>query len=223
VVLLDTTPGAAERILGDRLPRRVARAYRRFRHGPAAYKVDLAVRGGIPWSAPDAGRAGTVHVGGTSEEIAAAEAAVARGVMPARPFVLVGQQSVADPSRAVGDVHPVYAYAHVPSGWHGDGATVVIDQIERFAPGFRERIVQVATRRPAELAEANPNLVRGDIAGGSNDPLQLIARPRLTVDPYATGIPGVYLCSASTPPGAGVHGMAGFHAATRAARRLRRR
>ena len=143
--------------------------------------------------------------------------------MPERPFVLVGQQSGADPSRAVGDLHPVYAYAHVPSGWHGDGEAVVIDQIEHFAPGFRERIVQVAARRPAELATDNPNLARGDIAGGANDPRQLIARPRLALDPSATGVPGVYLCSASTPPGAGVHGMAGFHAATRAARWLRQR
>ena len=219
-VLLDTSPGAAADILGDRLPRRRARAYRRFRHGPAAFKVDLAVRGGIPWAAEDVGRAGTVHVGGSLADIAAAEAATVRGEMPARPFVLVAQQSVADPGRAVGDLHPVYAYAHVPAGWSGDGERVVVDQIERVAPGFSERIVATATRSPAQLGESDPNLVRGDIVGGANDPLQLVARPRFAVDPYATGAPGVFLCSASTPPGAGVHGMAGFHAAMRALRWL---
>lgn len=215
-LLLDTAPGAAADILGDRLGPRTARAYRRFRHGPAAYKVDYAVRGGIPWTAEAARRAGTVHVGGTLRDIAAAESATARGTMPARPFVLVAQQSVADPSRASGDLHPVYAYAHVPAGWDGDGEGVVTRQIERFAPGFTERIVATSTRSPDELEGRNPNLVRGDIVGGANDPFQLVGRPRLALDPYATGVPGVYLCSASTPPGAGVHGMAGYHAASRA-------
>ncbi|UDY35183.1 phytoene desaturase family protein [Dermatobacter hominis] len=219
-LLLDTAPGAAAGILGDRLPRRRARTYRRFRHGPAAFKVDLAVRGGIPWAAETAGRAGTVHVGGSLADIASAEAATVRGEMPARPFVLVAQQSVADPGRAVGDVHPIYAYAHVPAGWSGDGEQAVVDQIERFAPGFTERIVATASTGPARLQASNPNLVQGDIVGGANDPLQLVARPRLGLDPYATGAPGVFLCSASTPPGAGVHGMAGFHAAMRALRWL---
>jgi phytoene dehydrogenase-like protein len=219
-LLLDTAPGAAARILGDRLPRRTARAYRRFRHGPAAFKVDLAVRGGIPWAAEGARRAGTVHVGGSLQDIASAEAATARGEMPSRPFVLVAQQSVADPGRAVGDLHPIYAYAHVPAGWTGDGERVVVDQIERFAPGFAERIVATSTTSPAELGAANANLVGGDIVGGTNDPLQLVGRPRFAIDPYSTGAPGVFLCSASTPPGAGVHGMAGFHAAMRALRWL---
>ncbi len=219
-VLMDTSPSAAAAIIGDRLPRRIARSYRRFRHGPAAFKVDLAVRGGVPWTAEQVRRAGTVHLGGTFDQIAAAEASTTRGVMPARPFVLVAQQSVADPSRSVGDLHPVYAYAHVPSGWDGDGERSVIDQIERFAPGFSERIEAVASRDPTGLGERNANLVGGDITGGANDPLQLVARPRLALDPYATGVPGVFLCSASTPPGAGVHGMGGFHAATRALRWL---
>lgn len=219
-VLFDTTPSSAAAVLGERLPRRTARAYRRFRHGPGAYKVDLAVRDGIPWAAAAARRAGTVHVGGTFDEIADAERATTRGVVASRPFVLVAQQSVADPSRAVGDLHPVYAYAHVPAGWDGDGEQVVIDQIERFAPGFRERIAAVTTRSPAGLASRNPNLLGGDVTGGANGPLQLVARPRLARDPYATGVPGVFLCSASTPPGAGVHGMAGHHAARRALRWL---
>lgn len=215
-LLLDTTPAAAADIVGDALPSRTARSYRRFRHGAAAFKVDLAVRGGIPWTAEGVDRAGCVHVGGTFEQIAEAEAATTKGRMPDRPFVLVGQQSVADPGRAVDDVHPVYAYAHVPAGWSGDGERIVIDQIERFAPGFRDRIVATATRSPAELGADNPNLTGGDIVGGATDPLQLVARPRLAVDPYATGRPGTYLCSASTPPGAGVHGMCGHQAAARA-------
>lgn len=219
-LLLDTAPSVAAELLGDRLPRRRARSYRRFRHGPAAFKVDLAVRGGVPWAAPEVGRAGTVHLGGTLDEVAAAEAATVRGQMPARPFVLVAQQSVADPTRAVGDLHPVYAYAHVPSGWRGDGERVVIDQIERFAPGFTERVVASSTRGPGELHRSNPNLVGGDIVGGTNDPRQLLARPRAALDPYSTGAAGVFLCSASTPPGAGVHGMGGFHAASRALRWL---
>ncbi len=181
----------------------------------------------MPWTAEAARRAGTVHVGGTSEEIAESEAAVCAGRMPERPFVLVAQQSLADPTRAVadpalGDLHPVYAYAHVPSGWDGPGEQVVLDQLERFAPGLRERVVATAVRRPAGFEADNPNYVGGDIVGGGNDLRQLVARPRLAADPYATGLPGVYLCSASTPPGAGVHGMCGYRAATRALRWLDR-
>jgi phytoene dehydrogenase-like protein len=215
-VLFDTTPAALADIVGDRLPSRRARAYRRFRHGPGAYKVDLAVRGGIPWTAEACRRAGTVHVGGDTSDIAAAEAAVSRGSMPRRPFVLVGQQHVADPTRSVGDVHPVWAYAHVPHGYRGDVTEALLDQLERFAPGTRERVVGSHVMTPADLAAYNANDVGGDIAGGENSLPQLLARPVLARDPYATGIPGVFLCSASTPPGAGVHGMCGWHAARRA-------
>jgi phytoene dehydrogenase-like protein len=227
VTLFDTSPGTVAEVYGDALPARTRRGYRRFRHGPAAYKVDLAVRGGVPWTADAARRAGTVHVGGTFEEIAEAEAAVCAGRMPERPFVLVAQQSLADPTRALpdpelGDLHPVYAYAHVPSGWDGPGEQVVLDQLERFAPGLRERVVATAVRGPAGFEADNPNYVGGDIVGGGNDVRQLVARPRLAADPYATGLPGVYLCSASTPPGAGVHGMCGYRAATRALRWLDR-
>ena len=216
VTLFDTGPQTVEEVYGDALPGRTRRAYRRYRHGPAAYKVDLAVRGGVPWTAEAARRAGTVHVGGTLEQIAESEAAVCAGRMPERPFVLVAQQSVADPGRAAGDLHPVYAYAHVPSGWDGPGEQVVLDQLERFAPGLRERVVATSVRTPADFAADNPNYVGGDIVGGANDLRQLVARPRLAADPYATGIPGVYLCSAATPPGAGVHGMCGYQAASRA-------
>jgi phytoene dehydrogenase-like protein len=216
VTLFDTGPGAVADILGDELPAGTRRSYRRFRYGPAAYKVDLAVRGGVPWTNESARRAGTVHVGGTFEEIAEAEAAICAGRMPERPFVLVAQQSLADPSRAAGDVHPVWAYAHVPAGWDGPGEQVVLDQLERFAPGLRDRVVATSTRTPAGFEADNPNYVGGDIAGGANHLGQLVGRPRVRLDPYATGAPGVFLCSSSTPPGAGVHGMCGYRAATRA-------
>ena len=216
VALFDVTPGAFADIAGVRLPPRIARAYRRFRHGPGAFKVDLAVEGGVPWTSEAARRAGTVHAGGTFEEIAAAEADVHRGRMPERPFVLVAQQYLADPSRSVGDVHPVWAYTHVPRAWAGDATEAVLTQLERFAPGVRDRVVASAVRGPAALAAHNANYVGGDIATGANDPLQVVFRPRIALDPYATGIPGTYLCSAATPPGAGVHGMCGYNAAQRA-------
>lgn len=222
VALFDTTPGALAAIAGDRLPQRVRRAYERYRFGPGAFKVDLAVEGGIPWTAEAPRRAGTVHLGGTLEEIAEAEAEVTRGRMPRRPFVLVAQQYLADPTRSAGSVHPVWAYAHVPHGWRGDATEAIVDQFERFAPGTRERIVAMAVRSTEGLESDNPNYVGGDVAGGSNDLLQLVTRPRFTLDPYASGVPGVYLCSASTPPGAGVHGMGGYHAALRALDRLER-
>jgi phytoene dehydrogenase-like protein len=212
-IALDLAPGAVAEIAGGRLPHRVARAYRRYRHGPGAFKVDLAVEGGVPWQHPDSRRAGTIHAGGSFEETVAAERDVNRGRMPARPFVLVCQQYLADPSRSAGDVHPVWAYAHVPSGYDGDATEAVIGQIERFAPGLRERIVAQAVRGPAELQAENPNYVGGDIVTGANTPLQMLFRPRIGLDPYATGIPGVFLCSAATPPGAGAHGMCGYNAA----------
>ena len=176
----------------------------------------------MPWTNEAARKAGTVHVGGTLEQIAEAEAEVCAGRMPERPFVLVAQQSLADPTRAEGDLHPVWAYAHVPTGWDGPGEQVVLDQLERFAPGLRERVVATSVRTPADFAAGNPNYVGGDIAGGANDLRQLVTRPRLAADPYATGLPGVYLCSAATPPGAGVHGMCGYRAANRALRWLTR-
>ena len=213
VVMLDTSPSAAADILGDRLPARVARAYRRFRHGPGAFKLDLAVEGGIPWRDEACRRAGTVHLGGTLEEMVASEASIAGGRMPARPFVLIGQQYLADPSRSAGDLHPVWAYAHVPAGYEGDAGEAILAQIERFAPGVRSRIRAQVSRRAPDLATYNPNYIGGDIGTGRNDPRQLLLRPRFALTPYRTGVPGVYLCSAATPPGAGVHGMCGYHAA----------
>jgi phytoene dehydrogenase-like protein len=213
VVMLDVAPDAAVSMIGDRLPPRVRRAYQRFRHGPAAFKVDFAVAEGVPWANESARRAGTVHVGGTLEEVSHAEAEVNRGRMPERPFVLVAQQYLADPTRSVGDTHPVWSYAHVPNGFTGDATDHVVRQIERFAPGFRERVLATAVTRPADLAAYNPNFVGGDIATGAHTMRQVLFRPRLSLDPYATGVPGVYLCSAATPPGGGVHGMCGHNAA----------
>lgn len=220
LLLLDTTPAAAVTILGDRLPAGTVKAYRRFRRGPAAFKLDLAVEGDIPWSHPEVGRAGTVHVGGTFEEMAEAEADTVRGRMPERPFILLGQQYVADPGRSAGDLNPIYLYAHVPNGLdpaHTEEVTdLLLDRVERYAPGFRDRVRAVEVTTPADLEARNPNLLGGDIAGGASDGLQVVFRPRVAIDPYATGVDGVWLCSASTPPGGGVHGMGGFNAATRA-------
>lgn len=221
VTVWDVTPTALADILGDRLPPRVARAYRRFRYGPGAFKVDFAVEGGVPWTAGAARRAGTVHVGGAFAEIAAGEREIHAGRMPERPFVLVGQQYLADPARSVGDVHPVWTYAHVPHGYSGDATEAITAQIERFAPGFRDRIIGTAVRTPSGFAAHNPNYVGGNIMTGAKDIPQLIAGPRLTLQPYDTGLPGHYLCSAATPPGPGAHGMCGAHAAARALRHLR--
>jgi phytoene dehydrogenase-like protein len=219
-VVLDLAPSAVAELAGDRLPRRTARAYRRYKHGPGAFKVDLAVAGGVPWSFEPARRAGSVHVAGSFEEIVAAEAEVNRGRMPERPYVLVGQQYLADPSRSKGDLHPVWAYAHVPSGYSGDATEALLDQIERFAPGFRERIVARTVTSPAEIEARNANFVGGDILTGANTPWQTTIRPRLTAMPYATGAPGLYICSAATPPGPGAHGVCGFNAAEAVLRTL---
>ncbi|MDH6577063.1 NAD(P)/FAD-dependent oxidoreductase [Kitasatospora sp. MAP5-34] len=221
-VLLDVAPRDALAICGDRLPARVARGYARWRYGPGAFKLDLAVEGGIPWRNESCRRAGTVHVGGTIEEIAHAEQEIAAGRMPQRPFVLVAQQYLADPTRSAGNLHPLWAYAHVPNGWSGDATEAVLDQIERFAPGTRERIVATVSHGVEQLAAGNPNYVAGDILTGANTIRQLALRPRPALDPYSTGIPGVYVCSAATPPGAGVHGMCGYGAARSALRNLRR-
>jgi phytoene dehydrogenase-like protein len=222
-VVLDLAPSRVADLADGRLPARVERAYRRYRHGPGAFKLDLAVEGGVPWTSEACRRAGTVHVGGSFEEVVAAERAVNRGRMPERPFVLVGQQYLADPERSAGDIHPVWTYAHVPAGFTGDAEAAIIGHIERFAPGLRERIVARAARSTTQIAADNENFIGGDIINGANTPWQLLIRPRLTIDPYRTGMPGVFICSAATPPGAGVHGMNGYHAAQSALRWLSRR
>jgi phytoene dehydrogenase-like protein len=213
ITMFDLAPEAVAGILGDRLPRRVSRAFSVFRRGPGAFKVDFAVQGGVPWTNPDARRAGTVHVAGSYRELAATERDVHAGRMPERPFVLVGQQYLADPQRSVGDVHPVWTYAHVPNGFSGDATEAIIAHIERFAPGFRERIVGQVVRTATEFASFNPNFVGGDIMTGAKDIRQLTFGPRITLSPYSIGVKGMYICSAATPPGPGAHGMCGANAA----------
>jgi phytoene dehydrogenase-like protein len=221
IVMLDTSPRSAARILGDRLGRRTSKAYRTFRHGTAAFQVALAVEDGIPWSYEPARRAGTVHLSGTFAETAAAERATARGEMPDRPFVLLGQQYLADPSRSQGSLHPVDCYAHVPAGYTGDATELILRQIERFAPGVRDHVRAMSVRTTAQIAQDNPNYVGGDIVTGEKTPVQTLVGPRLAVNPYGTGVPGVFLCSAAAPPGPGAHGLVGHHAARTALRRLR--
>ena len=213
VTMFDLAPEAVAGILGERLPRRVSRAFSKFRRGPGAFKVDFAVEGGVPWTNPDARRAGTVHAVGTYAELAATERAIHAGRMPEHPFVLVGQQYLADPQRSVGDVHPVWSYAHVPNGYTGDATEAIISQIERFAPGFRDRIVGTAVRTTTEMSSHNLNYAGGDIMTGAKDIRQLTFGPRITLSPYTIGIPGMYICSAATPPGPGAHGMCGANAA----------
>jgi phytoene dehydrogenase-like protein len=220
IVMLDTAPDAVVRIVGDRLPGRVRRAFDRYSFGPAVFKVDFAIEGDVPWTNEDARRAGTLHLGGSASEIAASEAAIVRGEMPDRPFVLVGQQYLADPSRSAGSANPLWSYAHVPHGFTGDATAHVVRQIERFAPGFRERILATATRSAPDMATYNANYVGGDISAGANTAKQIALRPRTTLNPYKIGVKGVYLCSSSTPPGGGVHGMCGFNAAQAALRHL---
>ncbi|MDC8974682.1 phytoene desaturase family protein [Mycobacterium marinum] len=213
VTMFDLAPDAVAGILGDRMPGRIARAYNKFRRGPGAFKVDFAIEGAVPWTNPQARRAGTVHLGGSYAELAAAEREVHAGRMPQRPFVLVGQQYLADPERSVGNIHPLWTYAHVPNGYTGDATAAIIAQIERFAPGFREHIVGQTVRSTTEMSRYNPNYVGGDIMTGAKDIRQLTFGPRVTLSPYRTGVPGAYICSAATPPGPGAHGMCGANAA----------
>jgi phytoene dehydrogenase-like protein len=211
--LFDVTPRQLLAIAGDRFAGGYGRRLQRYRYGPAAFKVDLALDGPIPWRNPELAEAGTVHLGGTFEEIAAGESLVARGQMPKRPFVLLAQHSMFDSSRAPAGKHTVWAYCHVPNGWGADESERIIDQIERFAPGTRERIIGRHVMGPAALEAYNPNYVGGDINGGRQDLGQLFTRPGVRLDPYSTPDPSIYLCSSSTPPGGGVHGMCGYHAA----------
>lgn len=218
-VVFDLTPRQVLRIMGHGLPRRPRQALLRFRYGTAAFKVDWALDGPIPWANPECGRAGTVHVGGTLEEIAAGERTVADGGTPEAPFVLLAQHSLFDRTRAPDGRHTAWAYCHVPNGSTVDMTGRIEAQIERFAPGFGQRILERAVSSPAELERQNANLVGGDINGGAQDLAQMLARPLLSPRPYRLaragghGSPGLYMCSSSTPPGGGVHGMCGWHAA----------
>ena len=216
LVLADVTPRQLLRIAGSELPAAYRQKLARFRYGAGAYKIDYALNAPIPWTAKECCRAATVHLGGTLEEIIASE----RSFTSNSPFVLVVQPSLFDPSRAPRDQHTAWAYCHVPNGSDGDRVSVIEAQIERFAPGFRECVVARSVSPPAALEQWNPNLIGGDLSGGSMDLRQLLFRP--TASLYNTPVKGLYLCGASTPPGGGVHGMAGFHAATAALRDLHR-
>jgi phytoene dehydrogenase-like protein len=218
-VLLDVTPRQLLAIAGKRLPRGYRRRLERYRYGPAAFKVDWALEGPIPWRSSACARAATVHVGGTLAEISASERAAWQGKHIGRPFVLVAQQSLFDPTRAPPGKHVAWGYCHVPNNSTFDMTECLERQIERFAPGFRERILARSVLMPAALERYNPNYIGGDINGGVQDLWQLFTRPTLRLVPYATPVHGLYICSSSTPPGGGVHGMCGYHAA-RAALRL---
>jgi phytoene dehydrogenase-like protein len=220
LVILDLGPHQVARLAGDRLPSRYRRALERYRYGAAAFKLDWALDGPVPWKAAECARAGTVHLGGTLEEIAASEAAPARGEVHERPFVLFVQPTVFDASRAPPGRHTAWAYCHVPNGCTLDLTQRIERQVERFAPGFRDRILARSVLTPAELERRNANLVGGDINGGVMDLRQIFARPVARPSPYRTPLPGVYICSASTPPGGGVHGMGGYHAARAAVAEL---
>lgn len=212
-VLLDLTPRQVVAVAGDVLPSRYAGKLRDYRYGPGAFKVDWVLDGPIPWEAEICARAGTVHLGGTLEEVEASEAPPWRGEVAERPFVLLAQPSRFDPSRAPEGRDVVWAYCHVPHAFQGNVTDRIEAQVERFAPGFTDRIVARSVLPPAELEARNANLVGGDINGGVQDLGQLFFRPVARRTPYATPVDGLYLCSASTPPGGGVHGMCGYHAA----------
>jgi len=219
LVLCDVTPRELLRLAGDRLSGRYRRALERFRYGAGVFKLDYALDGPVPWAAPECRRAATVHLGGTLAEIAASERAPARGEHAEQPYVLLAQPSLFDLSRAPEGKHTVWAYCHVPNGSTVDMAGRVEAQIERFAPGFGDRVLARSVLGPSELEARNRNYIGGDINAGAADLRQLVARPALRRVPYSTPVPGLYLCSSSTPPGGGVHGMCGFLAARAALRR----
>jgi phytoene dehydrogenase-like protein len=218
--LLDLTPKGILKIIGDRLPSMYRRQLEGFRYGPGVCKVDWALDGQIPWTSSDVARAGTVHLGGTLEEIAAAERVVWRGDHPDKPYVLLAQQSLFDPSRAPDGKQTAWAYCHVPNGSNRDVSSQIEAQVERFAPGFREQILARHVHTADQMEVYNPNYVGGDINGGIQDLRQLYTRPVPRLNPYSTPLKGVYICSSSTPPGGGVHGMCGYHAARAALKDL---
>jgi phytoene dehydrogenase-like protein len=218
LVLLDVTTRGLLELAGDRFPSRYRRRLERYRYGPGVFKLDWALDGPIPWRAEECARAGTIHLGATLEEIAASERAPWRGEIAERPYVLLAQQSLFDPARAPAGRHTAWAYCHVPNGSSIDMTERIEAQVERFAPGFRERILARSALGPAAMERYNANYVGGDINGGAATLSQLFTRPVARVSPYTTPLPGVFLCSSSTPPGGGVHGMCGFHAAQAALR-----
>jgi phytoene dehydrogenase-like protein len=219
-VLFDLTPRQILQIAGDELPAGLRRQLGRFRYGPGIFKLDWALDGPIPWRAEECAQAGTVHIGGTLEEISAAEQSVSRGEHPDHPFVILAQQSLFDLHRAPEGKHTAWAYCHVPNGSQQDMTAQIEAQIERFAPGFKERVLDRAAFNTREVEAYNPNYIGGDINGGIQDLRQQFTRPTPRLDPYKLSEDGLYICSSSTPPGGGVHGMCGFYAARSALRTL---
>lgn len=222
VVLFDTSPSAMARIAGNRLPSGYRGRLLRYRHGPGIFKIDYALDGPVPWTAEACRRAGTVHIGGSLDEIARAEREACHGIHPDRPFVLAAQQSLFDPSRAPLGKHTFWAYCHVPAGSTVDMTARIEAQLERFAPGFRDLILARHVTTCAGAERYNPNLIGGDIVGGATDWRQLLTRPVVRRRPHTTPDPSIFLASASTPPGAGVHGMCGYWAAREAIRAMGR-
>lgn len=218
--LFDTTPRTVVEVLGDRLPRHARESLEGFRYGNAAAKVDFVLSEPVPWADPEVRRAGTVHVGGTRDEMVAAEAAVHAGQHAERPMTLVSDPTVVDDSRVVGGLRPLWSYAHVPAGSDVDVTEAVTAHVERYAPGFRDVVVASRCIPAAHMSRHNQNYVDGDICAGATTMWQMFARPTARRDPYATGRDGVYLCSASTPPGPGVHGLSGWFAARRVLREV---
>lgn len=221
VVIFDVDPRQVSSIAGAHLPDRYRRKLERFRYGPAVFKIDWALDGPIPWKDDRAARAGTLHLGGTFDEIAASEAETAAGKHPERPWVILAQHSTFDDSRAPAGKHTAWGYTHVPNGSTRDVTEIVENQIERFAPGFRDLVLARSIRTAKDIEAYNPTLVGGDIASGATDLKQMIARPVLRWSPHSTPNPKLFLCSQSTPPGPGVHGMCGYFAAKAALKRLR--
>ena len=221
VVLLDVTPRALIRIAGDRLSRFSRWRLARYRHGPGVFKMDWALNAPVPWRAAECRRAGTLHLGGSLKEISVSERAAWEGRHCERPYVLVTQPSLFDPTRAPSGKHTLWAYCHVPNGSAVDMRGAIERQIERYAPGFRDCIDEARAMSPADLERSNANLVGGDIGGGAADLAQIYTRPVASFNPYRTSIPNVFLCSSSTPPGVGVHGMSGYHAARAAMKAIR--
>jgi phytoene dehydrogenase-like protein len=218
--LFDTSPEHLAAIAGSRLPPAYSRRLRRYARGPGVFKIDYALSGPVPWAAPAARRAGTVHLGATLPDIGAALRAVQRGQAPGRPFLITSQPSVFDPTRAPDGRHTFWVYCQVPNGWARDHTDAIETQIERFAPGFRDLVLARTVTAPAGIAARNPNNSGGDIAVGRCDQFRLLFRPVLRPVPYATPDQSIFLCSSATPPGPGVHGMCGYHAAATALRRV---
>ena len=213
VVLFDLTPKQLLTIVGDRFSNLYRKQLENYRYGPGIFKIDWALDGPIPWTNADCHRAGTIHLGGTLEDIVRSEQQTADGQHPDRPYVLLAQQSRFDPTRAPAGKHTAWAYCHVPNGSTVDRTDAIEQQVERVAPGFRDLILARATMNTAQVEEWNPNYVGGDINGGIIDWRQLFTRPTPSLSPYKTGASGIYICSSATPPGGGVHGMCGYHAA----------